>query len=467
VDTSTLSPFLRCGLAAGLLTSEAIDEVLAALRWSDRSMAAYGGPPVDQQIAAKLVELGRLNSWQAQQLLEGRTRFNLGNYWMIDWIGQGGMGQVFKAEDRATHRVVAVKVLPRSKSTPEAINDFLREVRAIERLDHPNLVRAIDYGEDGAVHFLVTEYVPGTDLRKLVRRHGPLSMTAAASIVSQVALGLEHAHQEGLIHRDVKPGNVLVTPEGYAKLSDFGLAGSLGGDAAEDPKFGKIVGTADYLCPDHIRDPQNPKPAWDIYSLGCTFYYAVTGKVPFPGGTVTDKARSHLDLTPLDPRRLNPTLSAEMVDVIADMMAKDLNSRITNAAEVVVRLVPWTGVPIASSPAEEHLVRAARAARLARQAGVAVAPGQSADHAEDTENDFSEMRDDFEEVPEQWPDWRDGQAQASQSTYPVDVSMDETFRVLADAQPESIAKPLAYLLLLPLGLAALVAILYGVVRSIF
>ena len=199
---------------------------------------------------------------------------------------------------------------------------------------------ALDAGQDGNVYYLVTEYVPGTDLRKLVRDDGPLSMSAAASIISQVAEGLEYAHCQGIVHRDVKPGNVLVSPDGEAKLSDLGLAGPLTRAADSDPRHGKIAGTADYLSPDQIRDPWNPTPAWDIYSLGCTLYYAVTGKVPFPGGTTSDKARAHCELRPLDPRRLNPALSTEFVEVMADMMAKDPSMRIASAREVQQRLAP-------------------------------------------------------------------------------------------------------------------------------
>ena len=252
------------------------------------------------------------------------------------------MGHVFKAEDPILKRVVAIKVLPRDKSTPEAIANFTREIQALSSLNHPKLVRAVDAGNDGNVNFLVTEYVPGSDLRKLVRRSGPLSMEAAANIISQVAEGLHHAHQQGIVHRDVKPGNVLVTPEGDAKLSDLGLAGPMySSNADQDPRYGKIVGTADYLSPDHILSPWNPVPAWDIYSLGCTLYYAVTGKVPFPGGTTSDKARAHCSLKPLDPRRLNHQLSDAFVDVVADMMAKDPAQRVPSALAVIDRLAPW------------------------------------------------------------------------------------------------------------------------------
>ena len=333
--------FEQCALASGLLTQQELDEARAGIRWSDGDEPDASAPPSDEQLANRLVETHRLNAWQAKQLLDGRTKFNLGPYRIVDSIGQGGMGQVFKAEHEKFGRVVAVKVLPRDKSTPEAVANFTREIRALASLDHPKLVSALDAGEDGNVHYLVTEYVPGTDLRKLVRRDGPLAMSVAVSIISQVAEGLEYAHAQGIIHRDVKPGNVLVSPEGESKLSDLGLAGPISGEHETDPRYGKIVGTADYVSPDHVRDPWKPTPAWDIYSLGCTLYYAVTGKVPFPGGTTADKARAHCDLRPLDPRRLNANLSSEFVEVLADMMAKNPAVRIATAREVIARLSPF------------------------------------------------------------------------------------------------------------------------------
>ena len=339
VSTSRLSTFERSALASSLLTREQLDTTWAAL--IEAKPGSFSADlSMDERLAQKLVQLGLLNSWQAQQLLAGRTKFNLGPYCIIDSIGSGGMGQVFKAVHGVMGRIVAVKVLPRNKCTPEAIANFVRESRAQAKLDHPNLVRALDAGQDGNVYYLVTEYVAGPDLRKLVRNGGPLGMESAASVVSQVAAGLQHAHERGVVHRDVKPGNVLVAADGVAKLSDLGLAGPLVADAEKDPRFGRIVGTADYLSPDHIQDPWNPTPAWDIYSLGCTLYYAVTGKVPFPGGSTADKANAHCKLRPLDPRRLNPHVSPAFIDVMADMMAKNPAERTPSAAEVVARWRP-------------------------------------------------------------------------------------------------------------------------------
>lgn len=340
------STFEQCALVSGLLTEQQLDEVRAGMRTSQGTEFEAGAPPGDKELADRLVQLGLLNVWQVKQLREGRTKFNLGPYRIVDSIGQGGMGHVFKAQHQNLNRMVAIKVLPRYKSTPEAVLSFAREIRAAASLKHPKLVTALDAGQDGHVQYLVTEYVPGLDLRKWVRRDGPLNMAAAASIISQVAKGLRYAHSMGIVHRDVKPGNVLVTPQGEAKLSDLGLAESLVARTEGSPQYSKIVGTADYLSPDQVFDPSHPTPAWDIYSLGCTLYYAVTGKVPFPGGTTADKARAHCDLRPLDPRRLNTTLTSEFVDVMADMMAKDPAQRISAANEVVARLRPfWVGKP--------------------------------------------------------------------------------------------------------------------------
>lgn len=328
-------------MISGLLSREQLDEAWTLLLPSGNHRPPEAAPG-EEPLAQKLVELGWLNVWQAKQLLDGRTKFTLGPYRIVDSLGRGGMGQVFKGEHSVLGRIVAIKVLPLAKSTPEAVASFLQEIRNQAMLDHENLVRALDSGLDGNVYYLVTEYVPGADLRKLVRRDGPLGMHVAAKVVSQVAAGLQYAHEQGLIHRDVKPGNVLVTPDGHAKLSDLGLASPLRGDASEDPRFGKIVGTADYLSPDHIMSPWEPKPAWDIYSLGCTLYYSVTGKVPFPfASTTAEKAKAHCELHPLDPRLLNATLERAFVDVIADMMAKDPTQRIPTAGDVIARLAAW------------------------------------------------------------------------------------------------------------------------------
>ncbi len=296
--------------------------------------------PEPRYLAQLMIEQGWITSYQAEQLLAGRSRFYLGPYLITEFIGQGGMGQVFKAMHRFMDRECAVKVLPTAKSTVESIEGFMREIRMQAKLDHRHLVRAYDAGQDGNVHYLVTEYVPGMDLRKLVKQQGPLDVKQAASILMQAALGLQYAHEQGLIHRDVKPGNILVTPDGIAKVSDVGLAG-FAADLFSDPRAGKVVGTADYLSPEQIKSPMTIGPASDIYSLGCTLYYAVCGKVPFPGGDTRTKLNRHLTEAPRHPRRFAPTLSDEFVDIIADMMEKDAKRRTQTCAEVAARLEPW------------------------------------------------------------------------------------------------------------------------------
>ena len=327
--------FFEAALRSGLISREQLVRA-----------AEHAGSDDEEAISRRLVYSGILTEYQAQQLREGRTKLSLGPYLITDWIGQGGMGQVYKGVHEIMGRECAVKVLPREKSTAESRAAFHREIRLQAGLDCPYLVRAFDAGRDGNVHYLVTEYVPGTDLRKLVRNRGPLPMGQAAMIIAQAAMGLQYAHSLGIIHRDVKPGNILVTPEGHAKLSDVGLAAwSMGLD--NDPQAGKIVGTADYLSPEQIRRPRDIGPESDLYSLGCTLYYAVTGKVPFPGGDSRSKCKRHCEQTPWHPRRFAPDLSEDFVDVIADMMEKDPARRIGSAAEVADRLEPWASASVA------------------------------------------------------------------------------------------------------------------------
>ena len=459
-DTPRGTTFERCALVSGLLTQGQLDQARDALRRAANVPEEARFSPTEEQLAEQLIALGMLNRWQAQQLLAGRSKFNLGPYWIVDSLGHGGMGQVFKGEHGLLGRVVAIKVLPREKSTPESVASFTREIRAQAKLDHVNLVRALDAGQDGNVYYLVAEYVPGTDLRKMVRLHGPLSMEKAANIISQVAAGLQHAHEQGLIHRDVKPGNILVTPDGVAKLSDLGLAGSLKG-AAEDPRFGRIVGTADYLSPDHIKAPANPTPLWDIYSLGCTLYYAVTGKVPFPGGTTADKARAHCQLRPLDPRRLNPTLSAEFVEVMADMMAKDPAERIQSAAEVIERLKPWSS--------GSGSLQGEKKSAAAGQAGAVVLEDRTAEIAAADSSSLKDTVTGAAVLAEALPSPKDASAETSQPTNPVLAPSEET-RTLPGLPPDkppelrASARPLLLFLLLPVGLVGLTTILWLLVR---
>ncbi len=339
MDIVRTTRFRRAALSSGLVSETQLQAALAAAgELSAEGPVAIEDVP-DRDLEAALLNQGALNKWQVEQLREGRTKFTLGPYRIIDSLGRGGMGHVFKCEHIMLGRVEAVKVLPKEKGTPEAIEAFQKEIRAQAQLDHENLVRVSFAGQDGETHFFVTEFVDGTDLRRLVREHGRLTMHQAATIISQAAAGLAHAHQRNLVHRDVKPGNILVTEGGRTKVTDLGLSVLL-----DETGVGtaKIAGTVDYLAPELVRDPSLTAPASDIYSLGCTLYYCVTGKVPYPGGTTSEKLRRHVSQPPITPRRFNPELSDMFLEVLAAMMDKNPATRLASAAEVVDRLRPWT-----------------------------------------------------------------------------------------------------------------------------
>ncbi len=441
MDAANRSILRRSALASGLLTPEDFREAGELLRASDPNPAVITEFS-DSELAAQLVTMGRLNRWQAEQLKAGLSKFNLGPYQVIDSIGQGGMGQVFKAEHTMMGRKVAIKVLPRHKATKDAIGSFTREIRAQAQLDHKNLVQAFDAGFDGKVYFLVTEYVPGTDLRKFVRARGRLSMQEAATIVSQAAVGLAHAHSRGMIHRDVKPGNLLVTTDGHTKVSDLGLAGFLGIHDEDDPRTGKVVGTADYLSPEQVLSPRDVTAASDVYALGCTLYYAVTGKVVFPGGNVREKARRHCEETPLNPKRINPELSEEFIDVLAAMMEKDRTKRIQTAEEVCQRLRPWAKEAVATNQEESAGDRSGHA-RQHLNAALADTPGF-----------FGDAQDGADESPSQLSQTTDRLAVTAQETIP-----DLDRRPSPGNESGDFSLPLVLLLLVPVLLAAGVLVL--------
>jgi eukaryotic-like serine/threonine-protein kinase len=418
VTLETSQSVLRSSaLASGLVSQQQLDDAVASLSDTKSHVLPVTPQVTDDQLAQRLVELGYLNRWQAEQLKEGRTKFTLGPYRIVNTIGQGGMGHVFKAEHKLLGRIEAIKVLPKSKSTPDAVAAFQREMRAQAQLDHPNLVRVSYADFEGETYFFVTEYVPGTDLRKLVRRNGPIPFQIAATIVSQAAEGLHYAHRRGLVHRDVKPGNLLVTPDGRTKITDLGLAWFLmdelaGGQPAA--RAGSLVGTADYLAPESIRHPDKILPVSDVYSLGCTLYYAVTGKVPFPGGSTAEKIRRHLGETPLNPLHFNPDLTEGFCDAIAAMMHKDPHKRTPTAAAVVELLGPWRDDDAAKHLAE---LRASGPANKAR-AGMTARP--STPHGLDETASF--VLDDAEIAsgPVESP------SQVSQGTVPLAGELDDT-----------------------------------------
>ncbi|HVA47456.1 MAG TPA: serine/threonine-protein kinase [Pirellulales bacterium] len=334
------STFQRCAVASGLVTQDDLEQARQALR-AGKSPTRQA--LTDDDLAIQLIAMGRVNSWQATQLAAGRSTFTLGPYRIVDSLGKGSTGDVYMAEHSLMGRIVAIKVLPRRISSPEAIEKFNTEIRTQGQLDHNHLVRAFDAGHHRNVHFLVMEYVPGTNLRKLARRQGQLSMRRAAALVAQAAEGLAYAHGRGLTHRDVKPSNLLVTPEDQVKLSDLGLAGFFSHAPSANTDGKAAARAADFLAPEQIQQPGTFSPATDLYALGCTLYYAVTGKVPFPGPTLTAKLDGHLHALPRHPRLLNASLSEEFVELVGDLMAKDPRERLADADAVATRLKEVAG----------------------------------------------------------------------------------------------------------------------------
>ena len=334
-----LPRFRETALASGVVDAGQIDA--CELQVSHQLGAAARADVVgwDKAVAECLVAGGKLTRFQADQLLAGRRKLTLGQYRILDELGRGGMGQVFRAQHVMMGRDVAVKVLPRAKSTTEAEAAFQREIRMLSRLDHDNLLRALDAGHDGKVYYMVTELVPGLDLRQQVLKYGRLDEIRAASVISQAALGLGYAHKQGLVHRDLKPANLLVTPEGLVKVLDLGLAGSvIEGEAA---RLGRAVGTVDFMAPEQIRSADTVGPSADIYAVGCTLYFAITGEVPFPGGTRQEKAQRHLKEQPRPIQQLEPKASDAFCRVVDAMMRKDPGERPPSAEAVIELLKPW------------------------------------------------------------------------------------------------------------------------------
>lgn len=341
---SPLSTFCEAALASGLVAEDLLRAMVAEVQSSPSEIAA-AEPTEAHAVAAELVLRKVLTKFQAEQLLMGRKQFRLGQYRILDQIGRGGMGTVFKAEHELMGRKVAIKVLSRKKTSgdPEKAKDaeeaFKREIKLLARLDHGNLVRALDAGFDANVFFLVTDYIQGLNLNDQVKRHGVLDEVTAASVFSQAAAALGYAHTKAFIHRDVKPGNIIITEEGVVKLLDLGLANST--DDEEKVELNRVVGTMDYIAPEQIRDPDHVGPEADIYSLGCTIYFAVTGIPPFPKGTKQDKAKRHLHEKPPNPEEIAPHLSRAFCDVIRGMMLKEKADRYQTMEEVIDELQHW------------------------------------------------------------------------------------------------------------------------------
>jgi len=308
---------------------------------------AAGAAELDdaQHLGRFLIESGVLTTWQCRKLLEGRHRsFMLGNYKLQGHLGSGGMSNVYLAEHVLMQRRVAIKVLPEHRvSDAEYLARFHFEGQAVAALDHPNIVRAYDLGNEGKIHYLVMEYVEGSDLEALVERHGPMPAHIAASYIAQAAAGLEHAHGAGLIHRDVKPANLLVDRRGVVKLLDLGLAKS----TAEFPatslfsRDDQVLGTAAYFAPEQATSSNTVDARADIYGLGCTLYFLLTGHPPFGGSTPTELMRAHQRELAASISIVRPEVSLDLIKICERMMAKRAEDRYQSAQEVASAIATW------------------------------------------------------------------------------------------------------------------------------
>ncbi|HWD24029.1 MAG TPA: serine/threonine-protein kinase, partial [Acidimicrobiales bacterium] len=275
---------------------------------------------------------------------------SIGSYRLLQSLGSGGMSSVFRAVHIETGHEVAVKVLPRALAkNATLLQRFLREAKSAESLEHPNIVSIYDRGVDQGRNYLVLEYVEGGDLHDRVKAQGPLGIAEAVGVVTAVARGLQFAAGRGLIHRDIKPANILMTPDGKVKIIDLGLALQAEDEDERVTREGTTVGTVDFMAPEQARDSRATSERSDIYSLGCTFYYLLTGAPPFPGGDVADKLSRHCTKPAPDPRELRPEIPEALAQLVRRMMAKRPENRFRDYQQLLDSLetVP-TGAASAS-----------------------------------------------------------------------------------------------------------------------
>jgi serine/threonine protein kinase len=348
---ATNDEFLELLRRSGLADAQHLDAALERLH-------GRAFPPSPKALAVALIEEGVLTYFQAEQLLRGKWRgFSVGKYQILERIGSGGMGLVYLGEHKLMRRRVAIKVLPVDLAQEQwFLQQFYREAQAVASLDHPNIVRAHDVDHDGPLHFLVMEYVDGSSLHHIVAKFGPLALTRAAHYISQAANGLQHAHDMGLVHRDIKPGNLLLSRQGVVKILDLGLARLFQDRQVEAARNRekRMVGTDDYLAPEQIVDSDDVDGRADIYSLGATFYYLLTGQAPFQDAALDHhKLMWHVMRSPKAVREIRPDVPEAMAAVVARMMAKNPWDRYQKPEEVVEALAPWTGKRIPPPPAAE------------------------------------------------------------------------------------------------------------------
>jgi serine/threonine-protein kinase len=338
-------PFLTQLRESGLLDPGQVDAL---------SRLPEAADPDPHALARQVMQRGWLTRFQLTLIATGRAKeLLIGPYLVLDRIGEGGMGQVYKARHRHMGRVVALKVIRKEKlRSPEAVQRFYQEVQAAAQLHHPNIVLAYDAGPAGNGHYLSMEYVEGIDLSRLVKESGPLPVSQACDYVRQAALGLEHAHECGLVHRDIKPANLLVTRAAkpgassttgtgaVVKILDMGLARlrTRGENEKALTQLGAVIGTPDYIAPEQALDSHAADIRADVYSLGCTLYYLLSGRPPFNGTSLTEILLKHQMEEPTPLEQLCPDLPTGLPAVLGRLMAKRPSERFQTPGEVATAL---------------------------------------------------------------------------------------------------------------------------------
>ena len=379
--TVEVAKFIELVKQSQLADDDELTEAMAGLAEINHGRAAQDADTVADQ----LVNLGLLSRWQADCLLEGEPQqLRIGKYRLLRPLGTGGMSTVYLAEHEFIRRRAAIKVLPEdAEIDASSIERFRREARAAAALDHPNIVRVDDVVSEEQTHYIVMEYVPGRDLQTLVQEEGPLGYEIAADYVAQIADALQHAHDAGLVHRDIKPANCLASENGIVKIVDLGLAKlSEAGFSLTVANDERLLGTVDYLAPEQAVDSHAVDSRADIYSLGGTLYFLLTGHPPFPDGSMPERLIKHQHEMPKSIYLDRPDAPPELVELCNRMMVKEPAERIQTALEIENELTDWL---VSRSAALEGLAaRVAKASESSRQADESTDPFSFSDDEDDT-----------------------------------------------------------------------------------